>query len=294
MSNGQSQSVRLPVTTVIISLCTIVVAITLFSGNTLKNTVFSGSHFSMSVVLWYVLAGFFSVVSISCILSLIGRIILELSSSSGNYWQRFTFRMLYFSLYMLINWIILWGVPFVVTMGAFSRTEASLGKTYAIVVSALTMIATFLFMVMAIPRDERRRVFPWGPFYRATKIQAFLLGITYVNTQYILDIKTSKRIYASSETLELCVILKGTVLNHDKLAATISPLNNKHPLTHLKFQNFGEGEYFSWKKLENLSPGLYQGEVFFRNYRDANPLKKLSLRFSGNNHQHRRFKFFIS
>lgn len=53
------------------------------------------------------------------------------------------------------------------------------------------------------------------------------------------------------------------------------------------------GKYYSWINLSDLIPGLYEGEIFFNNFKEASFINKLNLWLVGNNHLRKRFKFYI-
>lgn len=287
-------------TSLIISLCTILIAVTFFSGNTLKNIVSAGSDYSVSAVLWSVIAGFFSVLSMSCILSLVGKIISDMSDVGSDLWASFSHYMLRFCLYVLTRWIALWGIPFIIVMGVFLFMKPSLGLIPAIVACGITLILIILTLLKAVPKEAIKPAFSIRPFQGINKLRAFifiiicfLVGTFFVNRQYIFEHRLSKKLYTPADILELDITLKGRILNHDKLTATISMVNPQQLRKTLKFEEIESGKYYSWVNLCDLSPGLYEGEIFFSNLREANFIKKVNLSLVGNNDLRKRFKFII-
>lgn len=287
-------------TALIISLCTILIAVTFFSGNALKNIVSAGTDYSVSAVLWSVIAGFFSVLSMSCIMSLIGKIISDMLAVGSDLWASFSHFMLRFCLYVLTCWIALWGVPFVIVMGVFLFTKSSLGLIPAIVAGSITFILIILTLLKAVPKKAIKPAFSIRPFKGTNKIQAFLfiiicflIGTFFVNSQYIFEHKLSKKLYTPADVLELDITLKGRILNHDKLTATISMVKPQQIRKTLKFEEMESGKYYSWINLSDLISGLYEGEIFFSNFKEASFINKLNLWHVGNNHLRKRFKFYI-
>ena len=239
-------------TALIISLCTILIAATFFSGNTLKNIVSVGIDYSVVAVLWSVIAGFFSVLSMSCILSLIGKIISGMSTVGSDLWENFSYYMLRFCLYILTRWMILWGIPFIIIMGVFLSVKPSLGLVSTVIACGIAFILIILIVLKGFPKEAIKIAFSIRPFQGTNKIQAFILitisffvGILFINGQYIFEHKLSKVLYTPTDVLELNITLKGRILNHDKLTATISMVKPKRIRKTLKFEEIESGKYLS-------------------------------------------------
>jgi len=281
-----------------VGLCTVLISAAYYCGNTLKNIPGNDEGLSLNGLPWVLATGFFAALSFTSFLALIGKSVITISEQSGPAWTDFSSIMFKFSVYVLIRWFILWGIPFFLSMSIFLLLQPIFGTVLGTIICFLSILPAFILVRRLLPSP----VIPPDSDVSLTaslgKLRAgviiigcFFIAEFFVNSCYTFNVEWINSLYQKPVTMELRVSLKGVVNNKDKLAAEIYRLDNKKtPVASLDLIKYDEGKYMAWRDLDDLAPGVYLVEIFFRNYSESSILKRIQLQM-GNNHRKQRFAF---
>lgn len=294
-TDNKSQGIDLGVA---VGLCTLLIGAAYFCGNTLKDIPGNDEGAALNGLLWTVATGFFAALSLTSFLALLGKAVTTVSEQPNETWTIFSSVMLRFSLYVLIHWFILWGIPFIAAMSIFLLVKPVYGTVLASILCIIAIFVSSILTVkvlpsMAVPQYGQVKLVSSLGEFRAVVIiiGCFIVAEIFINRCYTFNVEGVNSLYQKADTLEIKVALKGVVNNKDKLAAEIYQVNaGKTPIVSFDFIKYDEGKYVTWRDLDKLEAGIYRLEVFFRNYSGASLLKKIQLQM-GNNHRRERFAF---
>lgn len=282
-------------------LCSIIIGVTLFCSNILKNIPFDYEKVSLIALPWLLSTIFFAALSFISSLSLIGKFVTTLSNQTDSAWDVFPTTMFRFSVYVLVRWFIMWGFPFGVTFGTFIIINNLFGLWFSIPLSILMIYLSLAFIRKLFPNkflkyfQQANLIRNLGRFPSAVIITGcFLFGFSFAQYSYIFSTNGYKSLYETTDTIEFNTVVKGVIKNHKLLTAKLYCIDTEqeHAKT-LEFTTYDEGEYIIWRNLNDLTPGIYKVQIFFSNHEKNNLIGKIK-RYFYNNHLRKQFIFRLN
>lgn len=281
-----------------VGLCTGLIGAAYYCGNTLREMPGTDEGLALDGLAWALATGFFAALAFTSFLAVLGKSVTTISEEPGKSWVTFSLVMLQFSVYVLIRWFLLWGVPFFAGMGTFLLVKPAIGTGWALAFCFVALLGGF-FVAMrvlpspAIPPDSRVKLSASLGKFRAVVIiiGCFLVAELFVNRCYTFNVEGINSFYQKPATLELKVTLGGIINNKDRLTAEIVRVDAEQtPIASLEFTKYDEGRYIAWRDLDDLAAGIYRVDVFFRNYSESSLLMRIQLHRE-NNHRRERLAF---
>lgn len=278
-----------------VGLCTGLIGAAYYCGNTLRELPGTDEGLALSGLPWVLATVFFAALSFISFLAALGKAVITISEQPSDAWVTFSLVMLQFSVYVLIRWFAMWGIPFCISMGTFLLVQPAFGTGLAVALCIVMVPVGVVFAKRVLPSPTIPRVELRGSLgkFRAAVIiiGCFLVAELFVNRCYTFNVEGINLSYQKPATLELKVTLGGIINNKDKLTAEIVRVDaEQSPKASLEFTKYDEGRYIAWRDLDDLEPGIYRVDVFFRDYLEASAFKRLSLQMV-NNHRRERFAF---
>jgi hypothetical protein len=206
-----------------------------------------------------------------------------------------------FSALLLVRWLILFGIPWLISFELYLLLTPILVWWLAIPLMLISIILSINLLRKLIPDESIKNIF----YQNLTKnlgrlrstsiiIACFIVGYFAVQQCYDFTISNYKSLYDSSDTLELKVTTKGIIHHTQSLTAQLFRVGSENlPVDSLKFTEYDKGKYIAWRDLKDLDSGVYRVKCFFSNYESANAINKLKLTILDNNHLQKQFVFRI-
>jgi hypothetical protein len=239
-------------------------------GRWLRVSVFPGTIQQDSLYIFLsVLVLFTSSIAFCLGIAFVFRIITRASGLEYGFWPKAAMFVQDFSLWLLIRWLFLWGVPFSIGMSLYFLLE----RYYSLWLSSfLGLIAAFIVLVFLrriLPRDvwqiaSRFNVERQLGWKRGTLVFLVLTAVGYVHLHscYVFDVSTSGTDLSQMETLQVTVKLSGRIWSHKDVVVQIKDLDRGVWISdQASFKMVEPGRYISWIPLSNLKPGVYRGLV---------------------------------
>src|SRR5256885_11639468 len=95
-----------------VGLCTLLIGAAYYCGNILKDIPGDDNGLTVEGGPWVLATGFLTALSFTSFLALIGKSVVTISEQSGEAWAEFSSIMFKFSVYVLLRWFVIWGIPF--------------------------------------------------------------------------------------------------------------------------------------------------------------------------------------
>jgi hypothetical protein len=244
-----------------------------------------------------VVALFFVVIFLAAFVALVARIVSAIAELKVGLWPTLSDTMLRFALYVLFYWLGLWGMAFVLSMALYAALRGSLGVVAA---GGVSIVGAVLVGSLAV-RVVRPMLTPLAPALGvlpgAVRMPFFLvciaIGAAFLQTAYVFEAKSSQAIYKTSDTLQLGIVAKGRLFNHDRLRAHVFRLDGGETLvSEVKLVPGEAGEYQGWWTLTSAPPGVFKIVVSFSDYPPKSPWERMKA-VMANNHLRRILLFNV-
>lgn len=277
-----------------ITLGGVLIALTIFTGVHLQDTVISGDGLDFSAIAWSLATLYLAAMSFSAVLATIGIAINTLQDKPVGAWSQISTVMLDFCPWLLY-WFGLWGFPFIVSMLLFSEARIHYSEFVAGILVCVGGGALTIALFWLLPTDIVHHMKSLNPYARYGLLPGLVLflvciavGSLSLRQWYRFDLSISKTELRPNFTSRVNVTVSGRILNLNELRAQIDPVPlSQGPVRAISLLQSEPGRFTGWIDASGLITGNYLLSVYFQNYVRASWHTRLSLWFLANNHQRR-------
>ena len=264
---------------------------TVFSGFMLSRTLNPYDDFSSIAIFLSVIVLVLAAVSFTLVLTLIAQSITNIGNFSAGFWPSTSALLQEVSVWLIIYWILIWGLPFAFAMSLYAYASKHFNLYLSGFIGLVAAIFGVLLLRRLLPREIWRvsskfdpaRSLGWKKGLIFT-IALTTVGFFYLHSCYIFEVTLSSTEFNISDQIEVRVNMSGRINNHNSLRSRVVAINSAGWKSDpMAFTYESNGHYVTWIDLNKATPGKYRIILFFNNYR-AKPLyKRLNLWMGHNN-----------
>lgn len=244
----------------------------IYGGTKLSHTyisldTFSGITIFLSLIVWVLAA-----LSFTLILTLVIQAIKLIGNFKTGFWASTATLMQEVSAWLILYWMLLWGLPFTVAMSVFAYLSFYFNDLISGALGLFVGIF-FLFLIRKVLPDEiwkaskkfnpeRRLGWKKGLILTLILIAA---GSSYLNSCYIFEASISSTEFKTTDQIELRAKMTGKVFNQNSLRAKMVSINSGDAATQpLAFDDELNGNFVTWIDLDKITPGKYRIIIFLK------------------------------
>ncbi len=264
-----------------------------FGGYILTRMVEPGPGISPPALVLSVAVLFLSAVCASLAVALVAQVVCAIGGYTVGFWPRLSILMQEFSVWIVVPWGVVWGVPFVLAMTVFFESSRHYPGLVAALLSIASAVILMLLFHKLFPREVVRTYGRFNPARSLGWSKGLLLfllftsvGHLFVHTRYIFDVEVPETTLEASQPVEVRARLSGRISNHHDLQVIVASTDpsgwRSNPVT---FHAASEGNYVAWVEISGAPPGTYAVDVRFAHWAKASPMRKLQLWRAHNHHR---------
>lgn len=275
----------------ILALLPLALGATFFCGIRLSRTLNPYDDFSATAIFLSVIVLVLAAVSFTLILTLVAQAIKRIGNFNTGFWPSTATLLQEVAAWLIIYWILLWGLPFTFGMSAYFYTSQHFNQYSAGAIGLFAGILCLLLLRKVLPRDIWRASAKFDPARSLGLKKGLLLTLTliavgsfYLHTCYIFEVKISSTEFKNTDQIEVRARMSGRIINHKSLRVKMIAIDS-FALKSESFAFIGEsnGHYVTWIDLNKITPGKYRIVIFFYNYNTEPIYKRLGLWLGHNN-----------
>ncbi|MBW2646972.1 MAG: hypothetical protein JRE23_12525 [Deltaproteobacteria bacterium] len=262
-----------------------------FCGTILSRTLNPYDDFSPTAIFLSVIVLVLAAVSFTLILTLVAQAITKIGNFDTGFWPSRAALLQEVSAWLIIYWIILWGLPFTFGMSLYAYSSQYFNHYLAGVVGLFAGIFGVILLRKLLSHEIWRtsakfdpaRSLGWKKGLILT-IALIIVGSSYLHSCYIFEVNLPSTEFNITDQIEVRARMSGRINNHNSLRVRMVAINSvglkSEPLAFLDESN---GHYVTWIDLNKAAPGKYRIIIFFNNYRTEPVYKRLGLWMGHNN-----------
>ena len=260
---------------------------TVFSGMKLSRVYIPFDSFSATAIFLSIIVLVLAALSFTLILTLIAQTIKLIGDFNVGFWSSTATLLQEVSVWLILYWILLWGVPFTFAMSVYFSTSQYFNQYFAGTSGLIASVFSLILIRFILPRDIWKAAAKFNPDRSLGWKKALLLTLTliavgsfYMHSCYIFDVKLSSTEFKTTDQIEVRAKISGRITNQNSLRAIMVPITSVDVETEPQsFNSESNGNYVTWIDLNRLTPGKYRIIIFFNDYSTKSIYKKLKLLF---------------
>lgn len=277
----------------ILALLPLAIGAMIFSGIRLSRTINSYDEFSAIAIFLSVIVLVLAAVSFTLILTLVAQAIKIIGNFNTGFWPSTAALLQEVVAWLIIYWLLLWGLPFSVGMSVCIYTSQHFNHYSAGAIGLFTGIICLLLLRKVLPHDiwmasakfDPARSMGWKKGLLLT-LTLIAVGSFYLHTCYIFEINLSSTEFKITDQIEVRARMSGRINNHNSLRVKMVAINSDDSISEsLAFIGESNGHYVTWIDLNKVAPGKYRIVIFFNSYNTEPIYKRLGLWMGHNNLQ---------
>lgn len=258
---------------------------TVYSGVKLSRTYISSDTFSVTAIFLSIIVWVLAALSFTLILTLVTQAIKLIGDFKTGFWSSTATLMQEVSAWLIIYWMLLWGLPFTFAMSVYLYTSKHFNHFIAGAIGLFASIVFLILMRKILPNDiwkaskkfNPERSLGWKKGLMLT-FTLIAVGSFYLNTCYIFEVKLSSTEFKTTDQIEVRARMSGRILNQNSLQVKMVAINSVDMGTKPQaFDDELNGNYVTWIDLSKTTPGKYRIIIFFKDYDTESIYKKIRL-----------------
>lgn len=258
---------------------------TFFSGIRLSRTLNPYDDFSTTTIFLSVIVLVLAAISFTLILTLVAQAIKIIGNFNTGFWPSTAALLQEVSAWLIIYWILLWGLPFTFGMSVYVYTSQHFNQYSAGAIGLFASVICLLLLRIILPRDIWRasakfnpaRSLGWGKGLLLT-LTLIAVGSFYLHTCYIFEVNLSSTEFKTTDQIEVRAKMSGRINNQKSLRVKIVAINSGELKSKpLAFIGESNGHHVAWIDLNKIAPGKYRIVIFFNDYNTEPIYKRLGL-----------------
>lgn len=278
---------------IILAFLPFVLGGTVFSGVKLSHILNPYDNFSptiifLSIVVWVLVA-----VSFALIVTLVTLAVKIIGDFDTGFWSSTATLMQEVSVWLIIYWIFLWGLPFTFGMSVYIFSSQHFNQSITVAIGILSALFLLFLLRKFLPIDIWKASEKFDPKRSLGLKKGLMLtllfmvvGYSYLHTCYIFDVKLPSTVFRTTDQIDVRARISGRIANQDALRVKIAPINSVDmKIEPQTFINESNGVYLAWIDLSKITPGEYRIVIYFSDYGTASIFKRFGLWMTHHNLQ---------
>jgi hypothetical protein len=269
----------------ILAFLPIALGATFFCGIRLSRTLNPYDDFSATTIFLSVIVLVLAAVSFTLILTLVAQAIIKIGNFNTGFWPSTVALLQEVSAWLIIYWILLWGLPFTFGMSVYFYTSQHFNQYSAGSIGLFSSVFCLLLLRKILPRDIWRASAKFDPARSLGWKKGLLLTLTliavgsfYLHTCYIFEVNLSSTEFKTTDQIEVRAKMSGRINNQKSLRVKIVAINSGELKSKpLAFIGESNGHHVAWIDLSKIAPGKYRIVIFFNDYNTEPIYKRLGL-----------------